>query len=400
MNEEMRKALEELLTKHKEGMISPEQLKAEIEKLESRCIGKSELTNLQNEIKEIRETLKTQGENMSMMQKCQTTAGNRTVGEQIKAFVENPSNIEAGMSEKRVATDIHIKDASTMFTTNAKPAIDVWNTEVEQTIHDSPTEEDAIFSRLVKGTIASPKIEWVNRVNGEGGAEWTAEGGLKPLKDWEYETESSEAKKIAVATKVSTEMLKDAPFMRSEIQMLLRKDLLEKVNESLLTGAGDNKEILGVTTDAAGYTITELNGKVEMPNYGDVVRASILQMRLLNFKPNTLFINPTDKALIDLSKDTTGHYLASELNALIRGITIVETANIEKGKFLLMDTARWYVRVYEQLNLSYGWEHDDFRKNLVTVIAEMRLLSYQHSVDKGSVIYDSFDTVMDAIAKN
>ena len=171
------------------------------------------------------------------------------------------------------------------------------------------------------------------------------------------------------------------------------------VNEKVLTGTGSGAEIKGVTVGAAGYTISDLNGKVEMPNYADAIRAAVLQLRTLTFRPDTLFINPVDNAMIDLTKDTSGHYLTAEMKSLISGITIVETANITKGKFLLMDTSRWMLRPYENLRLEYGLENDDFRKNLVTVIAEMRLHSYQNSVDAGSLVYADFATVLAAIEK-
>ena len=85
--------------------------------------------------------------------------------------------------------------------------------------------------------------------------------------------------------------------------------------------------------------------------------------------------------------------------AVIRGLTIIETTRIEKGKFLLMDSSKWMVRPYEALRLEYGWENDDFRKNLVTVIAEMRLHSYHSEVDNGSIVYADFATVMASLEK-
>lgn len=350
-------------------------------------------------MKKLEEALEKQGSTLTQLKNGRKAADPNTVGAKIKAFVEDEAMIKSVMAGNRMGVDLTLKDVGPMMTTNSdvKPVVDLLSTEVDRTIHAAPTEPNAIYPRLLKGTANAKNITWINRVDGEGGSAWIEEGQLKPLKDWGYESETATAKKIAVSAKVSTEMLYDFAFMRSEIETLLRKDLMDKVNESVLTGSGVGAEILGVTTNAAGYTATELNGKVEKPNYGDAVRAAVLQMRLLNFTPNTLFINPTDKALIDLSKDTTGHYLTTEIRALMSGISIVETTNIEAGQFLLMDTAAWTVRVYEQLRLEYGWENDDFRKNMVTVIAEMRLFSYQNSIDKGAIVYDSFDTVMAAI---
>lgn len=344
--------------------------------------------------------LKAQGTTLSLMKEARTGQGGDTLAAQVKAFIENKDNIAAIKKGQSVGVELNIKgEAATMTTANAKPAIDRLNVEVDRTIHEAPREADAIYSRLVKGATSSPTIAWVNRKDKDGGAAFISEGELKPLKDWTYETELSTAKKIAVSCKVATEMLADAPFMAGEIDRLLRQDLMSEVNEKVLTGNGTGAEIKGVTKDAATYTSTELDDKVERPNNADAVRAAVLQLRLLNYRPDTLFINPVDNAVLDLTKDTTGHYLAVELRALISGITIVETANIDKGKFLLMDTSRWMLRPYENLRLEYGLENDDFRKNLVTVIAEMRLHSYQNSIDKGSLVYGDFNTVLAALEK-
>ena len=344
--------------------------------------------------------LKAQGATLSLMKETRTGQGGDTLAAQVKAFVEDKANIEAIRKGQAAGVELQIKgDAELMTTTNAKPAINLFNVEIDRTIHEAPREADAIYSRLVKGATASPTISWVNRKDKDGGAAFIDEGALKPLKDWQYETETSTVKKVAVSCKVSTEMLTDAPFMRGEIERLLRQDLMSVVNEKVLTGTGTGAEIKGVTQDAAGYTSSDLDDKIENPNYADAVRAAVLQLRMLNYRPDTLFINPVDNAVIDLTKDTTGHYLATEMRALVSGITIVETANIAKGKFLLMDTSRWMLRPYENLRLEYGLENDDFRKNLVTVIAEMRLHSYQNSIDKGSLVYADFATVLAALEK-
>ena len=394
MNEELKKELEQFANDLKGGMVSAGDFEAKYKALNEKIDALPDAKSVQD----LRDAMKAQGEALSMLKSAGTKNAD-SLNAQIDAFIKNQANIDAVKKGQSAGTELKLKAASLMTTTNAKPAIDIWNVEVDRTVHSAPTEPDAIYSRLVKGSTASPNIIWVNRVDEDGGAAFIAEGTLKPLKSWGYETETSTAKKVAVSCKVSTEMLTDAPFMREEIDRLLRQDLMSVVNEKALTGTGTGAEIKGVATGAAGYTLSDLDGKVEMPNYADAIRAAVLQLRMLNFRPDTLFINPTDKALIDLTKDTTGHYLATEMQALISGIAIVETANIPKGKFLLMDTSRWNLRPYEGLRLEYGWENDDFRKNLVTVIAEMRLHSYQNSIDAGSLVYSDFATVQAAIEK-
>lgn len=292
---------------------------------------------------------------------------------------------------------IELRAATTITTANATNAKHLLRYEVIPGIQESPREDNAILPVVMKGGTNSRTIYWVNRVNKEGGSAFIAEGTLKPLMDWEYNEESSEAKKIAVRTKVSTEMLFDNPYMESEIRMLMQRDLMDVTNEKLLTGLGNATEIKGITVGAAGYTGTGLDGTIIQANNVDAIRAGILQLRLLNYRPDVLLINPTEAASLDLLKTETGHYIRIEVEGILRMVRIIETANIPVGKLLLLDSARWFVRVYEQLRLEFGWENDDFSKNLVTVIAEMRLHSWQNSIDAGSVLYDDFATIKAAL---
>lgn len=347
-------------------------------------------------LKALEKALTEQGKEVAAMKLGTGKKQNDAVA-QIKAFIENTENIER-VKAHGTASMVLKAEAAAMLTTAASAPIGLFNTEVIPGIQEAPREANAIYTRLLKGSTKSPLIKWANRVNGNGGAAFIAEGTLKPLKDWTYEEGESTAKKIAVRCKVSTEMLSDFAYMRSEISRLLREDLMEKVDEKLLTGS-TTVEPKGILVNAASYTTTSLDGTIVNPNYADAVRASVLQLRLLNYTPNILFINPADKAAIDLTKDNNGRYMADELGKVIGSITTVETTRIDAGKFLLMDTNKWFVRNLEEFRLEYGWENDDFTKNLVSVIAEMRLHSYQNDIDAGSLVYGDFATIQAALAK-
>lgn len=371
--------------------ITPQEQVLEAAKAEFEKLGISG-----EKLQKLEDALKTQGTELAAMKMGGGRKQNDAVN-QIKAFIENMENIER-VKAHGTASLVLKAEAAAMLTTAASAPIGLFNTEVIPGIQEAPKEANAIYSRLLKGSTKSPLIKWANRVNGSGGAAFIAEGALKPLKDWTYEEGESTAKKIAVRAKVSTEMLSDFPYMRSEINKLLREDLLEVVDEKLLAGS-TAVEPKGILNNAASYTTTSLDGTIVAPNYADAVRASVLQLRLLNYTPNVLFINPSDKAAIDLTKDNNGRYMSDELAKVIGNIDIVETTHIDAGKFLLMDTSRWFVRNLEEFRLEYGWENDDFTKNMVSVIAEMRLHSYQNSIDAGSLVYGTFATIQAALAK-
>lgn len=397
MEEEIKKELSTMLDEFKKGLVTPEDVKAECEKI----VGKMNSTQ---EVEHLKSALKEQGIKLSVLEKMRPTGGgwaDNALEQQIKSFVENEENVRVIKSKGCVKVDLNLKaEAVPMYTsTTGKVPISVFNTEVVPGIASAPVEPNAIFPRLYKGTTSSQTIQYVNRGPISGGAAFIQEGQLKPLMSWDYSKGTSTAAKIAVGAKVSTEMLNDFSYMQSEINTLLRENLMEEVDKQLLIGDGQGENPKGILTDAGGYVGSRLDGTIERANEADAIRASMLTMRLLGFKPNTLFINPVEKAQIDLTKDASGRYMSDELLKIIPGVSIVETMRIDPGKFLLMDASKWIIKVLENLELKTGWVNDDFQKNMVTYIAEMRLHSYQNTIDAGSVIYDTFNTVLAALNK-
>jgi HK97 family phage major capsid protein len=367
-----------------------ESLQAKLTDLEGKLPKEEEATAAEEELKQLKQAV-------ADLKLGKFGAGNKkTLGEHVKSLLGSDA-FKSGIKAKSPQV-LELKAAATITTGNAAGAADALSREVIPGIQSSPEEENVILATLSKGTTGSRTILWINREDKDGGAAFIAEGALKPLKDWKYTEESSTAKKVAVRTKVSTEMLGDFSYMESEIRMLLERDLLKVVDEKLLSGAGGATEPTGIITNASAYVGTGLDASITSPTNADAVRAGMLQMRLLNYKPDVVFMNPADVAALDLLKTSDGHYIKVETDAIMQHVKVMETTEVEAGSFLLMDTRKWIVRILEDLRIEFGWENDDFSKNLVTVIAEMRLHSYQNSIDAGAVVYDEFATVKTALA--
>lgn len=352
------------------------------------------MQEVETKMQQMKDAIKTLEQKQAQSQGAPVDAFER----EIKSMFESADY--KGLKKKSGAVEIEIKEAALMTTTNVMtnaPALG--RRIVDRTIHEAPRERTAIYDRVVKGSVSAPNVAWVNRVNKEGGSAFIAEGTLKPLMDWEYKQETANPKKIAVRTKVSTEMLEDFDFILSEIRRMMTLDLREVIDEKLLTGAGNADEPKGITTAAGGYTSSALDDSVVMPNEADAIRAAMLQMRTLNFYPDVVFLNPAQKAMMDLTKTSQGNYIKVELDSVLASLQIIETTRIEEGHFLLIDSSKWQVRPYNTITFRTGWENDDFSKNLVTFICEQRLFDYWNSIDLGAFIYEDFDTVKAAIEK-
>ena len=388
----------ELLGKHINDQLEmlAEGIKPEEEIVESVKSSLGKLGVSADKIGEIEKALKEQG---NEIRRSMTGAvGNRkTLRDELKEFLSSDETKSAFAERRQVGLEIKAVGPITVAANQA--AVAALNTEVDRTIHSAPSEDSRVVERLFKGATNSPNITWINRIPGEGGPAFIAEGQLKPAMDWKYQPETSTAKKVAVSAKISYEMREDFDYMQSEIENVLRNALVQERTKQLLTGDGTGVNLNGIFTAAASYTTTALDGTVEMANKADAIRAVILQMRNLNFYPDVVMLNPSDRASIDLTKDSTGHYISDELFRLIREVDIVESTYIPAGQFLVADTRRWSVRPYKGIRVDFGWVDDDFQKNMFTVICEERLHSYFASVDQGAFVKGAFATIIAALQK-
>lgn len=269
-------------------------------------------------------------------------------------------------------------------------------------IIDIQRVQPTFWDRLTKGSTRLNPLYWVNKYNKEGAADFIGEGVLKPLASFELQVETSTAKKVAERMRVSLELLYDIEGMRSTIENELAYEVTKHANDAILTGTASSTDPAGITTLASSFTLTTIEAG-GAPTYADAIRAAIAQLQSLGYTDNIVaFVNPVDAANMDLSKSADdGHYLlppfVSQSGMVISGVPVVVDANIPVGNFLVGDMSKFHVLMYEPFTIRWGLDMDDFSKNLITVIGEMRFHSYLSANNTGAFIYDSFADVIAAI---
>ena len=77
---------------------------------------------------------------------------------------------------------------------------------------------------------------------------------------------------------------------------------------------------------------------------------------------------------------------------MIQGLRVETTTAVKQGDFIMGDFSYLNIRDLWELSITLGWENDDFRKNIVTVIAEKRLMcyiksQYKTAFGKGHILY-------------
>lgn len=246
------------------------------------------------------------------------------------------------------------------------------------------------------------KVIWFEQDDRNGDAGPTGEGLLKNTMSFDVVEKTENAKKVTAFIKVSREMLNDIEFMESEIRgdLLRRVDL--NVDSQLITGNGAGSNLLGVKENAVAFDAAPYAAAVVAANRFDVLALAVTQVYKQDFVPSHILLNPGDVAFMDVTKGVDGQYVlpsfVSRDGMEIKSTPIIINNGVTAGEYLVMDSSKATVFTAESLNLSIGYENDDFTKNMVTVLAEWRGVNRIKNNEYGAFVKGVFATDIAAIA--
>lgn len=247
------------------------------------------------------------------------------------------------------------------------------------------------------GTTASKFVTYISQ-SVQTVSEWVDEAGIKISGQPSYEEISEEVKKIAGTVKISKEMLADLAFVQSEINRDLMASIDQSIEDALLNGAVGG--INGILTNAVTFSAGTFAGTVVTPNISDVIRVAIAQIQNANFEPTHVVLNPEDVAAMQLTKSATGEYtypmFLMDVNR-VANLIVVSTTNMTAGTFLVGDFTKSNVRMREAMNVQVGYVNDDFQRNMVTILAEARLVQYVKANDYPAFVDGTIATAIAAL---
>lgn len=263
-----------------------------------------------------------------------------------------------------------------------------------------PFMQSILGSRTLAGTGNIIYFEQANRV---GDADVTAEGALKSSNEYDLVEVRKSAKKVTAFTKVSNELIDDIPYMESLINEDLMKRIALKVDSQLLTGTGVGAQLTGVFTNATAFTPGTFALSVVNANRYDVLAIAVTQVFSQNFVPNYILLNPIDVAQMDVTKGSDGQYVlpafVSRDGREVKSTPIILNNGIPVGQYMVMDSTAAEVYTRESINISIGYENDDFTKNMVTILGEWRGENVVKSNNYGAFVKGTFATDIAAILK-
>jgi HK97 family phage major capsid protein len=317
-------------------------------------------------------------------------------GAMVKAYTENVKSIKDSV-EKGQNFTLEVK-AVTEDTIDGDYNGTYALTTLEPEVNRIPRPVRRMMEISNVGTTASKYVVYIQQTQ-QASSAWTAEGELKDAGEIKWEEISSEVKKIAGSIKVSKEMLEDLAFVRSEINTVLMEQIEQAIDYSMIQGAGGS-DLVGLIGNVPAFNAGNFAGTIVGANIIDVLQVCKAQIQAANFQPTHVVMNPEDKAKLELTKTSTGEYTYPMFFTgaeNIAGLIVVASNNVTAGTIIVGDFSKLIVKVREAVNLTVGYENDDFTRNMVTIIAEARLVQYIRNNDYPAFVEADLATAIAAL---
>jgi HK97 family phage major capsid protein len=240
---------------------------------------------------------------------------------------------------------------------------------VRQLITTIPTESDAIeYAREVSRVHAAATVAEA--------AASTGATGLKPEGGLEFALVSDTVKTIAAWVAATKRIIADATGLAAYINQYLSDDIALELEDQITSGNGVGEDFVGILNTPGIQTQGVPAGTETIL---DIFRFAKRKIRV-NARTNATaaLVNPEDLEIIDTLKAvTSGNYLGNDPfawspNPTLWGIPLIESEAVAPKTALMGDFKRAILFDRESTNISVGTANDDFLRNIVRVLAEMR----------------------------
>ena len=302
----------------------------------------------------------------------------RSIGEQVLAADEMKAFLASRASRGRAS--VEVKAIITSLTTDAMgSAGDLIVPDRLPGILAPGQRRLTVRDLLTPGRTSSTSVQYVKETGFTNAAATVSEttGALKPQSDIKFDIATSSVTTIAHWVLATRQILDDAPMLQSYIDGRLRYCLALVEENQLLNGGGTGTDLNGIYTQATAFT-----APITIPapvTRIDVLRLAVLKSALAELPTTGAVLHPADWASIELLKETTGAYLIGNpqgaLAPTLWSLPIVATQAISQGNFLT-GAFRLGAQIFDRWDARVEVSTEDdqnFRKNLVTILAEERL---------------------------
>lgn len=233
-----------------------------------------------------------------------------------------------------------------------------------------------ILDVLPSGTTTSNAVEYTRELLFTNAAAETSEGAQKPEATLTFELVTANVRTIAHIIKVSKQVLEDSAQLESYIDNRMRYGVQLRYENQIVNGDGTNPNISGITDSGNFTAFTATSGENQL----DGLNRMITLVRVAEYEPTAILMNPVDWGIIERLKHGTGdaRYVignpAGGITPMLWGLPVVATNTVASGKAIVsaFDISH---QVFNRSGVVVEmFEQDDtnVQKNLLTLRAEAR----------------------------
>lgn len=370
----------------KGGLIDKSTFVAKTEALEAQI--KNETSAIKTEFEAV---LKEQGIALEELKANKGEQKAKTFAEQIMdGLVLNKEYLTAGRAPQPITFSVS-KAAATMAMTNYSGGyvgISDWDSQLGQFARRRPLLQDVV--RRVR--VNSNYISWADKANADGGAGMQTEAGSKTQSDFDIVERKLPVETVASYITVSKQMLADLPYMNDAIAMELSELVELHLEDQILTGSGTTPNLKGIENYATAYAAgASFSNAIDYANIYDLIETARAQAGVANHTVDTVIMNTVDVTKMRLTKANDGQYVTMTPGGLYTssGLRIIETNAVTANEMYVINSQKSVLGIREEMSITIGLNSDNFTKNLVTILGEMRAVHYIKENDKTAFIYVS-----------
>ncbi len=233
-----------------------------------------------------------------------------------------------------------------------------------------------VRSLCMPGSTESNLVQYQREDVFTNNANTIAEAGQYPQSEIKYKDADAKVKKIGHFIKVTKEVLDDSPQLQSLIDGRLKYGVLYKDDLQLLLGDGTSNNILGIVPQSSAY---DADRTLAGDTMADILSHAITQSISDEYYASGIVLNPQDWEKIRLLKTTDGAYIfAGPMQSVVPtlwGLPVVLTNAMPVNTFLtgaFAIGAQIFDRQTVEVEISTE-NGTDFEKDLITMKASERL---------------------------